>query len=119
MVEVLEYALVVLVSTVALGFSFSVYAGYASVAVKSANEAAAAAILSLARTGVEQGTASASFSLDHAAIECESGNLRYVSASYSQSSHLPVTCSFSTQALSGVVPLRFVYSAGQLVLQVG
>lgn len=119
MVEVLEYALVVLVSTVALGFSFSVYTGYASVVGKSANEAAAAAVFSLARSGVEQGTASASFYLDHARIECESGHLQYLSSSYSQGSYLPVGCSFRTQVLSGVMSLGFVYSAGQLTLQVG
>lgn len=118
MVEVLEYALVVLVSTVVVGFSFSVYAGYASVVVKSTNEAAAAAVFSLARSGVEQGTASASFSVDHATIACDSGNLRYQSSSYSQGSHLPVSCSFHTQELSGMISLRFVYSAGHLTLQV-
>lgn len=118
MVEVLEYTLVILASTVVVAFSFGVYANYVSTIDTSTNEAAYSAVVTLAHAAVEHGNATASLALQDATIGCESGNLSYTSPWYSSNSLLPVDCSFHSGELSGLRRLSFAYTDGRLALQV-
>jgi len=118
LVEVLEYALVVLVSTLVAGFSLGVYGGYATEVERSSAEASYASVVSLAHAAVQQGKASATINLDRASIGCVSDSLEFASPAFSGNSPLPVHCAFPPQRLSGLRLVTFDYSSGELILQV-
>jgi len=118
LVEVLEYTLVVLVSSVMAGLSLGVYGGYLSAVAPSTGEVAFASVVALAHAAIEHGNATATLALDHAEIECESRSLGFTSATFSQNLPLPVDCSFPPQEITGSRRLTFEYSAGRLTLQV-
>jgi len=118
LVEVLEYALVVLASSILMFFSVGVYSGLASALGPAADEATFASVVALANGAIEHGSASARLDFGNASIACSSGTLTFATADYSQNSSLPVGCSFPPQRVDGVVQLTFEYSAGLLTLRV-
>jgi hypothetical protein len=118
LVEVLEYALVVLVSSLVASFSIGVYGGYASAIGPSTNAEAFASVVALARSAIAHGNATATVTLDHAKIGCESRNLKFASPAFSQTSWLPVDCAFPPQDMTGARRLTFEFSTGTLTLQV-
>lgn len=118
MVEVLEYALVVLASSMLVFFSVEAYSGFTSALGPATDEATFASVLSLANAAVEHGSASATLYISNATIGCDSGTLTFASGRYSQNSSLPVDCSFAPQGVSGERHLAFSYSGSLLTLEV-
>jgi len=118
LVEVLEYALVVLVSSLVAGFSFGVYTGLASRVGPTTDEAAFASVVVLASAAVEHGSSSSTLVFANATIGCGPGAITFSTGTYSSSAPLPVDCSFAPQYISGTKQLTFDYSGGLLTLTV-
>ena len=118
MVEVLEYALVVVASSILMFFSVSVYSGLATEFGPAADQATFASVVALANAATEHGSASATFLFSGAKLWCTSGVLTFATERYSQNSSLPVGCSFGPVDLSGDRRVTFDSSGGLLTLQV-
>jgi len=118
LVEVIEYALVVLASSMLAFFSVGVYGGLASALGPASEEATFASVVSLADAAVEHGTAGAALSFQNAMIECGSSVLTFSSGSSSLNSTLPVGCSVPSTGLNGVERLTFSFSGNLLTMQV-
>jgi hypothetical protein len=118
LVEVLEYALVVVASSLLAFFSVGVYSGLASALGPASDEAAFASVVSLASAAVEHGSASATLTFSDAVIGCSAGVLTLSSGKYSQNSTLPTECSIPQIGLSGQRQLTFSFSGTLLTLQV-
>ena len=119
MVEVLEYALVVLASSILMFFSVGVYSGLASALGPATDEATFASVVALANGAIEHGSASARLYFDNASIGCNSGTLTFATAKYSQNSSLTVNCSFPPQEVNGATQLTFECSGDLLAIRVG
>lgn len=118
MAELLEYALVVLTSTLVVGFSVVSYSGYTSSVDSAARRAALSSYVALAFGAVEHGGSSASLALDDASLSCDSGTLTFRSGSLTGGAMLPADCHFSYPGVTGTHKLTFVYSSGVLSLEV-
>lgn len=118
MAELLEYALVVLTSTLVVGFSVVSYSGYASSVDSAARRAALSSYVALAFGAVEHGRSSASLTLEDASLSCDSGSLVFRSGALMGGATLPAGCHFSYPDVTGTHTLTFVYSSGVLGLEV-
>ena len=118
MAEVLEYALVVLVSSVLTVFSIGVYGGLASFMGPAREQADFASVVALANSAIEHGSSSSEIVFDHATIGCSSAAITLQSGGFRQSSAISADCSFPPEEVSGTVQLAFDYSGGVLTLQV-
>ena len=115
--EILEYTLVVLVSSLMAGFSFEAFGGFASASSNAADQAAYVTVVTLARTAVEQGTATGTVSVPGATIGCSGGAVGLSAAGFTRSSPLGVSCGFADQVVGGTVQLTFRYAFGSLTLE--
>jgi hypothetical protein len=118
LVEVLEYALVVVVSSLLAFFSVGVYSGLASSLGPASDEAAFATVVSLANAAVEHGSASATLAFSDAVLGCSASLLTLSSGKYSQNSTLPTDCHIPSSELSGQRQLTFSFSGTLLTLKV-
>ncbi len=118
MVEVFEYALVVLVSSILAAFSFGVYSGLGSSIGPATDEATFASVVALARAAIEHGSSNSTLAFDHAMISCGSGVITFTTGRYSGNASLPADCSFPPQEVGGIRDVIFEYSGGLLALQV-
>ena len=118
MAEVLEYSLVVLLSTVLTVFSVGVYGSLSAAVGPATDEADFASVVALANAAVEHGVSSSALVFDHARIRCEAGTITLAADGYSQNASLPVGCSVPWVDVSGARQLTFNYSASLLTLQV-
>lgn len=118
MVEVLEYSLVFLVSSMFVGFSFAAFSSYSSSAVSLENRAAFSSVTAAAWDAIEHGSANVSVVFAGSTVSCSGGRLSLVSTSYSGSTVLPVGCEFSDSALNGTHNLQFVSTSSWLDLEV-
>lgn len=117
MAELVEYALVILASTLVVGFSVANYASYSSSIESSAQRATFSSYVTLALGAVERGESSASLTMENASLSCDSGTLAFSSPTLSGDARLPVECHFGYAGLTGTRRLTFVYSGGVLDLE--
>lgn len=118
MVEVLEYALVILTSTLVIGFSFSTYSAYTTSITSAGERATYSSVVDLAYAAIEQGSSAANLTLESSSVTCAGGRLVFTSPAYSASSTLPAACDFDYPRLSGPHQLSFAFNAGVLTLGV-
>jgi NDP-sugar pyrophosphorylase family protein len=118
LVEVLEYALVVLVSLVLTVFSIGVYTGLASFIGPARDQAEFDSVVALANSAIEHGSSSSEVVFDNATIGCSPGVITFQSAGFRQNSAISADCSFPPEQISGPRQLVFDYSGGLLTLQV-
>ena len=118
MSEILEYALVVLVSSVLAAFSIGVYSGFSSNFGPTRDEADFATVVALANAAVAHGNASSEIDFDHATVACSDGTLFYQNGSYGQTSTVPAACSIAPTEVIGAHVLTFVYTGGSLFMKV-
>ena len=118
MVEVLEYALVVLVSSVLAVFSIGVYGGLASHIGPATDQADFDSVVALANSAIEHGSSSSEVVFDHAIIGCSPGIITVQAAGFQQSSGISADCSFPPEEVNGPRQVAFDYSGGLLTLQV-
>ncbi len=114
MVELLEYSLVVLVSSMMIGFSVVATGSFTTFSRTLDDRAAFSALTAAALDAIEQGSASASVSLASATLSCSSGTFSISSPYYSASASLPSGCDFTFGRLDGSYTFSFTASSGQL-----
>jgi hypothetical protein len=118
LVEVLEYALVVAVSSVLTVFSIVVFGGLSSTVGPATDEADFAAVVALANAAIQHGSSTSNLVFDNASIGCDHGTITFHTARFSQNSSIPVDCSFQPEHVNGARQLTFDYSGGLLTVEV-
>ncbi len=118
MAEVLEYAVVVLVSSALAAYSIGVYGGFSSNLGPAKDGAEFASIVALANAAVEHGNASSMIDFSHATVACSARTISFHEGTYSQSSSIPVDCSIEPTEVTGSRVLSFVYTGGSLFMKV-
>jgi hypothetical protein len=116
--EIIEYALVLLVSSLVVGFSFGAYSMYSGAITQSEARAGFSSIVTAAIESIDHGESSVTLPLANVTLACNHGVLVYTSSSYSANATLPADCDFSVQDVSGTHVLKFVTSSGFLSVQV-
>ncbi len=118
MVEVLEYSLVFLASSLLIGFSVIAVGSFSNYSLGVENRAALSSLNSVAMEAVEQGSSNLTVAVAAARVLCAGGNLTLSSPYYSGSVYLPVGCHFDFSDLEGRRAFSFVSGGGQLSLEV-
>ncbi|HUI85819.1 MAG TPA: hypothetical protein VLY21_01520 [Nitrososphaerales archaeon] len=118
MAEILEYALVFLVSTLVASFSIGFYSTYTTAVAGSVQRADFSSLVGAAMAAVERGNSSVTLSLDDASVSCSAGLLSYASVSYQGNSTIPTGCNFTDDHVSGTRTLTFIATGGSLRLAV-
>jgi hypothetical protein len=108
MVELIEYALAVMASTLFVAGSVLVYGAYSSFESGLSLHAGFDAISGLALKAEGGGIARATMSLPSSTISCEHGALSFSVGSASQTVSLPVDFSFSMKVSAGLHTLIFI-----------
>jgi hypothetical protein len=116
--EIIEYALVLLVSSLVVGFSFGAYSMYSGAITQSEAHAGFSSILTVAMESIDHGEATVTLPLVNVTLTCHHGVLVYASHSYSANATLPADCDFGVQDISGTHTLTFATSSGILSIQV-
>lgn len=117
MAEVLEYAFVLLASSLLLFFSAATYRSFSGTVSSAEFHASFASVVGTAANAVETGSSSLTLVLGRSTLSCHDGQLALASGSLSSTYQLPVTCDFSVSPPSGSVTLSFTYD-GSLSLRV-
>lgn len=118
MVELLEYALAVMVSTLLVAGSVAVYESFTSYEEDLQLEGTLATVSGIAEAALSNGSARAAVSLPASTIGCE-GNTLYVGiGAASMSQGIGVRCDFQVDVTAGVHVLSFTAKSGQLGVMV-
>ena len=118
MVELLEYCLVVMVSTLLVAGSVAVYGDFSSFDSQLALRAEFGAISGGASEAVQNGSARLTTSVPPSSVACEGGVLVVSVAGASLNETLPVGCSFDVVVTGGVHTFTFGVSSETLDLAV-
>jgi len=112
--EILEYALVFLVSALVASASVGFYSAYASALAGSRGVVDFSSLDSSALASIKQGVSSVTISVSNATIECYAGTLSLLSPTYNASANIPAGCSFQDDRLTGTHTFIFTSEDGQL-----
>ena len=118
MTELVEYSLVMMVSTLFIAGSAATYGTFSSFEAGLQFRAAFAAVSGLASEAVMNGSSAASVSLPALTIRCQGGGLSVASGSLSETQNLPVACDFSVVVSGGPHVVRFSENSSRLVISV-
>ena len=118
MTEIIEYALVVMVSTLFVTGSAVVYDSFAYFESNLQLRGTYATLSELAARAVDSGTASARLSLPPSTIGCERGSLTLDFGSRGLAASVPANCGFEVSVAGGEHELVFTSAHGTLSLQV-
>ncbi len=118
MVEILEYCLVVMVSTLFIAGSVATYGSFSSFESALQQKAAFAAVSGLASRAIQNGTSEATLSLPSSTIGCEGGSLSLSSGTFDGRQTMPVACDFSINVTQGPHLVRFTEVSDLLSLSV-
>ncbi|MDG6902205.1 MAG: hypothetical protein JRM80_09630 [Nitrososphaerota archaeon] len=118
MVELLEYTMVLLVSTLFVAGSaetYSIFSGYYS---GLEFRAASSSVFSLATEALAGGSAAGSVSVPRSTVSCSGGVLTFASGGTSRTEATGESCDFSLDVQAGVRAFDFAFTAGRLTLTV-
>jgi hypothetical protein len=118
MTEVVEYSLVVMVSTLFVAGSVMTYDHFSSFESGLQFRADFAAVSGLVSKAVEQGSASATISLPDSTFRCQGGSLTMTSGSSTDSLSVHDGCDFLLEVKGGAHVVDFIVRSSQLVLKV-
>ena len=118
MVEVLEYALTVLVSSLLVSGSVVVYDSFATYQSQLQLKAAWTAVSALASKAVAEGSSQGTLVAPSSTIACVGGTLNLTLGASNQARTLPVTCSFRLNLTAGTHVLSFTDRSSSLNLSV-
>lgn len=118
MAEVLEYSLVVLVSSFFVAGSAMAYSSYSSFAAGLQFKASSAALMGIANGAYINGTSQGDIVLPASTISCTNGLLIFRTDSHVDQRSLPVECDFSVQVPGGPHLVRFADVSSDLRLTV-
>ncbi len=118
MVEVLEYALVVLASSLFAGASVSALGLFSAFEGSLSQRSSAAAVAGLAWEAIQNGTASGTVPMKDGTISCFQGNLTVSGGGEALSREVPASCHFSLPVLAGSRVVSFSFGDGVLTARV-
>ena len=118
MVEITEYTLAVLVSTLLVGGSAVTYATFARLEYSSEVDASVAALVGLANDAVANGHSSATLLLPTSTLSCSHGTLTMLSGNNTVSSPIGGNCEFVASINGGVHTVSFDSQSWGLRLRV-
>lgn len=118
MTEIVEYSLVVMVSTLFVGGSVVAYNSFSSFESGLQLRATFAAVSSLATQAIENGSSRASITLPDSAISCHGGSLSVTSGTATEGQDVPASCDFYVRVGGGPHIIRFREVSSQLELSV-
>ena len=119
MVELLEYSLVFLASSMLVGFSMAIASSYQGASQAIEARAALSSLSGAAWEAVEHGGSNVTLSLTNSTITCAGGVLTLTSGSFTGREDLPARCGFSFVGLGGWHTFGFTFDSGRLELTVG
>jgi hypothetical protein len=118
MVEVLEYSLVFLASSMLVGFSIAAASSFGGVSREVEDRAVFSGLTATAWEAVEHGNSSIALTTTNSSLNCQSGRLTFTSQNYSGVTDLPVGCEFGYPKLDGRHLFDFASAGGWLELTV-
>lgn len=118
MVELFEYTLVVLVSTLLVGSALATYDAFIGLESKVEGKAAFEALVELASRASSNGTSQSTLALPSGTIACNGGVLSFSSQGSSESESIPEGCSFSKKVSAGAHLTRFFLCSTGMCLSV-
>jgi len=118
MVEVLEYSLVFLASSMLVGFSIAAASSFQGASREIEDRAAFTSLAATAWEAVEHGNSSVTLVLANSSVYCASGELTFSSPDYSAVANLPAGCGFGYRGLDGQQVFNFTSADGWLELTV-
>ena len=118
MTEILEYSLVIMVSTLFVVGSVVTYSSFASFMSGLQLRLASASISRLAADAVENGSASGALDVPPSTISCQGGELNLASGGLTEGQGFPVNCDFSLKLQGGTHTFGFLFESQQLSLMV-
>lgn len=118
MAELLEYALVVMVSTLFVAGSVAVYGGFSSFESGLSLRAAFDQVAALASKAIANGTSAATVPFPSSTITCQGGSLGVSLGGSTLSESVPLGCSFAVSVHGGVHTLKFRDDSSRLELSV-
>ncbi|HYC11874.1 MAG TPA: hypothetical protein VEC02_04350 [Nitrososphaerales archaeon] len=118
MAEIVEYCLVVLVSSFFVAGSVVTYASFSSFDSELQLRAAFATMAGLASEAIRNGSAGAAVLLPSSTIACAGGSLSLSAGNYTESENVPVSCDFHVSVNQGSHLLQFSDRSAWLFLSV-
>ncbi|HUH82342.1 MAG TPA: hypothetical protein VLX33_00515 [Nitrososphaerales archaeon] len=118
MVELVEYALVVMVSTLFVGGSVLVYGEFTTFESGISLRAAFDGVSALASKAIVNGSATATLPVPSSTITCQGQTLSMTVGGSSLDEVLPLGCSFAVSVPAGVHTLKFCNDSSRLDLSV-
>jgi len=118
MVEVLEYSLVLLASSLLIGFSISAASSFWGVSLETEDRAAFSGLAATAWGALEHGNSSVTLEVSNSSVYCVGGALTFSSPRYSAVADLPADCDFAYQQLDGQHLFSFATVGSWLELRV-
>lgn len=118
MAELVEYSLVVMVSTLFITGSVATYVSLSSFESGIQLRETFASVSGLALQAMENGSARAALTSPQSAIRCANGFLSVSMGDSTEGQSLPIGCDFGFQLSGGTHLLRFSEQASQLDLSV-
>jgi hypothetical protein len=117
--QIIEYALVMLISSLFAGASAVTYTNYKNIEGNVAFAAAFSGISTLAEQALANGSSHSNMLLPSSIVSCSGGILSLSSAGRTAMRSLMVGCDFSFVVTGGPHSLEFSYGNAMLMLQVG
>ena len=119
MTEILEYCLVVMVSSLFVAGSAATYVSFSGFVADVQFKAASSAVSALAMEALANGTSNAALALPPSTISCEGGVLAFASGSRVALEHLSAPCSFDLSVPGGTHEVVFSRNGSGLSMEVG
>ncbi len=118
MSEIVEYALVALVSTLFVAGSVATYGSFSSFAAGLEFRAEFLAVSSMASQALANGSSTATVTIPASTFTCRSGTLTVASGQFSEGVNVRMSCDFALTEAQGRHTLEFSVRSSQLVLAV-
>lgn len=118
MTEIVEYTLVVMVSTLFVAGSVVAYNSFSAFESGLQLRAAFAAVSGLASQAIENGSSRGTMTLPDSTISCAGGSLSLSSGASTEGQSVPIACDFAVKVTGGSHVLRFSERYSHLVLSV-
>jgi hypothetical protein len=118
MTEIVEYSLVVIVSTLFVAGSVLTYDSFSSFVSELQVRTEFASVTTLASQAMSNGSSRATLTLPSSVITCSGGSLTVSSGTAAEWGTLPVGCGFAVQVAAGAHVVRFTRSPSGLALSV-
>ncbi len=119
MAELLEYSIAVMVSTLFVVASVTVYSSFTSFEAGLQLRAAFQSLSGLASQALEDGSAKATISVPGSTLTCVGGTLELSTGGSTMTQKLPVGCDFSVGVPAGTRTFAFSVADGLLHVSVG